>query len=134
MRRRTLLVALAVLAVVGAAGVVVLPPQDTRATYENFCRVKEGMTGAAVEAIVGPPGDFTTELMGYDGLSGDPTRRPARTNLEWIWATDSGVAFVDFDRDGLVFQTGFVSGSRKEQGLFANLLWHARRQWHRWFP
>jgi hypothetical protein len=55
MRRRTLLVALAGLAVV----VVLWPPED-RITEANLGRIKEGMTQAEVEAILGPPGDYRT--------------------------------------------------------------------------
>ena len=133
MRRRKLLVALAVVLLVA---VCVLPPRDTQVIYENLCSVREGMTGAEVEAIVGTPGDFTTGPMGYHGtkLSLDVTNRPARTDQEWIWATDSGVAFVDFNGDGRVSEVGYLSGWRKEQGFFDNLLWRAKRQWHCWFP
>jgi hypothetical protein len=57
MRRRKLLVALAWLAVVVAAGVVVLWPRENRITQENCDRIKEGMSQAEVEAILGPSGD-----------------------------------------------------------------------------
>jgi hypothetical protein len=136
MRRRKLLVALAGLAVVLLVAVCVLPPRDTQVIYENLCRVRKGMTGAEVEAFVGTPGDFTTRPMGYDGLpvSFDVTNRPARTDQEWIWATDSGLAWVDFNGDGLVSEIGYLYGSRKEQGFFDNLLWRLKRQWRRWFP
>jgi hypothetical protein len=60
MRRRTLLVALAGLAVVVGAGTVVLWPRADRITLENFDRIKKGMRRAEVEAILGPPGDYTT--------------------------------------------------------------------------
>jgi hypothetical protein len=136
MRRRKLLVVLAGLAVVLLVAVCVLPPRDTQVIYENLCRVREGMTGAEVEAIVGTPGDFTTRPMGYHGLpaSFDVTNRPARRVQEWIWANDSGLAWVNFNGDGLVSEIGYLSGSRKEQGFFDNLLWRAKRQWRRWFP
>jgi hypothetical protein len=60
MRRRKLLVALAGLAVVVAVGVVVLWPPEDRITEANLERIKEGMTQAEVEAILGPPGDYRT--------------------------------------------------------------------------
>ena len=63
MRRRKLLVVLAGLAVLVAAGAVVLWPEPpSRITRENFDRVREGMTQAEVEAILGPPGDYRTRL------------------------------------------------------------------------
>jgi outer membrane protein assembly factor BamE (lipoprotein component of BamABCDE complex) len=55
MRMRKLLVALAGLAVVVAAGVVALWPQPLRATWENYDSIREGMTRAEVVAILGPP-------------------------------------------------------------------------------
>jgi hypothetical protein len=47
-RRRTLLVVLAGLAVVVAAGVVVLWPRADRVTRENFRRIETGMSRADV--------------------------------------------------------------------------------------
>ena len=60
MRRRKLLVALAVGVVVAAAAVVLWPRPD-RITQENCDRIEKGMSQAEVEAILGgPPGDYTT--------------------------------------------------------------------------
>jgi hypothetical protein len=54
-------VVLAGLAVVVAAGAVVLWPRlPSRITRENFDRLKKGMSRAEVEAILGPPGDCRT--------------------------------------------------------------------------
>jgi hypothetical protein len=53
------------LAVVVAAGVVVLWPQpqpSSRVTRENFDRIHDGMSRAEVEAILGPRGDYRTRL------------------------------------------------------------------------
>jgi hypothetical protein len=61
MRRKKLLAALAVLAVVLAAGAFVLWPPPERVTWENFERISVGMSRADVVAILdGPPGDYTT--------------------------------------------------------------------------
>jgi hypothetical protein len=61
MRRRTLLAALAGLAVVVAAGAWLLWPRQDRITPENLDRIELGMTRAEVEAILGgPPGDYRT--------------------------------------------------------------------------
>jgi hypothetical protein len=68
--RRKLLVALAGLAVVVAAGVVVFcilvvvqPAEPTRVTLKNAARIKPGMTLKSVEAILGPAGDYSTQPM-----------------------------------------------------------------------
>jgi hypothetical protein len=60
MRRRTLLVALAGLAVVVAAGAVVLWPGPDRITLENLHEIRMGLSLAEVEAILGPAGDYCT--------------------------------------------------------------------------
>jgi hypothetical protein len=60
MRRRTLLVALAGLAVMVAAGVGALWPRPSRVTGENFDRIEKGMSRAEIEAVLGPPGDYRT--------------------------------------------------------------------------
>jgi hypothetical protein len=60
MRRRTLLVALAGLAVVGAVGAVVLWLPEDRITESNVDRVRRGMSQAEVKVILGPPGDYTS--------------------------------------------------------------------------
>jgi hypothetical protein len=54
--------ALAGLAVVVAVGVVVLWPrtEPNRITRENCYQIKEAMSRAEVEAILGPPGDYST--------------------------------------------------------------------------
>jgi hypothetical protein len=59
MRRRTLLVVLAGLAV--AAGVVVWPrTAPVRITPENCDLICKGMIEAEVESVLGPPGDYRT--------------------------------------------------------------------------
>jgi hypothetical protein len=70
MRRRSLLVALAVLAMVVAASVVVLWPRlSSRITRENFDRICGGMSRAEVEDILGPPATIGRDRRdGPDGL------------------------------------------------------------------
>jgi hypothetical protein len=53
MRRRTLLVVLAGLAVMVAAGLVVLWPRPDRVTRENYDRIIQGMTLAVVQSMMG---------------------------------------------------------------------------------
>ena len=59
MRRRKLLVALAVgvVVLVGVAALVAWPWGE-RITPDNINRIMAGMSRAEVEAILGPPGDF----------------------------------------------------------------------------
>src|SRR6516165_6941322 len=105
MRRRKLLVVLAVLAVVVAAGVVVaLWPSRERITQENFDRIREGMSRAEVEGILGSPGDYTTgPLNDPDGIEIPLSLLPPPSGVEsaW-WAADYGTVGVWFDEGGRV--------------------------------
>jgi hypothetical protein len=160
MRRRTLLVALAGLAVVVAAGAVALWSRADRVTRANYERIQIGMTRADVEAILGPPGDYRSgpgELALFEGDDGtgenmiwmpDPATDIADTSLNWsrmpieqledqrLWATWVSDSFgINISIDG----SGGVVGKdglprRTTRGALANLLWRANRQWHRWFP
>jgi hypothetical protein len=130
MRKRTLLVALAALAVVGAAGVVVLWPRADRITEANLERIKEGMSRAEVDAILGgPPGDYRT----------GPTE-PGRRTVFTLgppperWLADAGVAYVSFDDAGRVQDLHFSPNEPADIGPFDKLIWRLQRQWHRWFP
>jgi hypothetical protein len=138
MRKRKLVAVLAGLAVVAVAGVVVLwrPPQGDRITFENFARIEEGMSQEEVEAILGPPGDYRTGPVRSDvspkgvdwGLFNPFLKSRAR------WNGDTAEITVQFHRrKGAVFAC--CDGvSRAEQSALDNLLWRAKRQWHRWFP
>jgi hypothetical protein len=134
MRRRTLLVVVVGLAVVVAAGVVVLWPSETRPTEENLRRIREGMTGAEVAAILGPPGDFSTGPVRFRPLTLQDEDSDLRLDREWTWLTDEGVTFVEFDADGRAQTWSFLAGWREKQNPLENLLWRVKRQWHRWFP
>jgi hypothetical protein len=142
MRRRTLLVALAGLAVVVAAGAVVFwPPIDpaSRITQENFERIRPGMTMAEVTAMLGPPGDYKTpnspvvfhtgEAPGFGSMM-TSVDGPKRVE---IWDSDTGLVSIEVDSSDTVrwgtFDPHFANGS-----LFSTALGWAKRQWHRWFP
>jgi hypothetical protein len=61
MRRWKLLAALGLAVVVAAGSFLWLRPNPAlRITRENCDRIRAGMTRAEVEAILGPPGDYTT--------------------------------------------------------------------------
>jgi hypothetical protein len=147
MRRRTLLVAVAGLAVVVVAGVVVLWPQPpSRITQENCDRIKEGMSRAEVETILGPPGDYRTRLgetLCLDGWGAD-LADPGPTVSTWqpffegmsgaVWKGDSiEILIVCGDYSGRVVRKE-VYERRVTGNAIDNLVWRAKRQWHRWFP
>jgi hypothetical protein len=137
-RRRKLFVALAGLAVVVAAGVIVLWPQPERVTVENFQRVKVGMARAEVEAILGPPEDHSTGPVFWG-----PRSRPdqvsygyRKLNADAVWLSDEGLLMINYNIDHppkvLTVRTGPCQ--RPKQDSLDNLLWRMARQWHRWFP
>jgi hypothetical protein len=130
MRRRKLLVALAGLAVVVAAGVIALwPTRPNRVTRENYDRIQIGMTRAEVEAILGPPGDYTTrpQTLWWP---------PWSVGLSDRWRGDEFAIGLIFDHKRRV-RVKYCADHivlHLDQTAFDNLLWRAKRQWHRWFP
>jgi hypothetical protein len=148
MRRRTLLVVLSGLAVVVAAGVVVLWPGPDQITLENYHEIRMGMSLAEVEAILGPVGDYRTAPATFPEPSSDP-ELPARyqdreqqfritsedgpDGQERIWVSDDGEIWV-LIRDGGVRSKNFIHKQKSQQSALENLLWRVKRQWRRWFP
>jgi hypothetical protein len=94
------------LLVVGIADLL-LWPQPSRVTRENFDRIREGMSRAEVEAILGPPvvyanGPVFLPALKQCVLGGEP-RGP--TYLAWY--TDDATVSIDFDESGGVVMTRF---------------------------
>jgi len=143
LRRWKLLVALAGLAVLVAAGVVALWPRPERITRENFDRIKVGMSRAEVYAILGPPGDYSSGPVEFDGRqeflrgidldANEPVDcgNPALAR----WWSDTGSAWVEFDPSDRARPREFTRHlGRLEQSSLDALLWRAKRQWRKWFP
>jgi hypothetical protein len=143
MRRRKLLVALAGLAVVVAAGAVALWPRTdpaSRIMQRNFERIKPGMTMAEVSAMPGPPGDYKAPESPVEFHTGDgPTFGNMMTPIDGpkrveIW--ENGTAFVTVEVDSSdtvrwgTFDPQYVPN---DSVVNRSIAW-AKRQWHRWFP
>jgi hypothetical protein len=97
------------------------------------------MSRAEVEAILGPPGDSTTGPLyasSTSSIGGHQKVDPAVecANHRDIWATDEACAVVGFGADGEAMELRFTSCTRATQDPWDNLLWRAKRQWHRCFP
>jgi hypothetical protein len=139
MRRRTLLVALAGLAVVVAAGVVVLWPRPaSRITRENFDRICEGMSGPEVAAILGPPGDYRTAPTQFEVEESYRAFDEGEANSGYArcdkWTDDTACIEVEYGRLGSTASALFCVRRRDAQGPLENLVWRASRQWRRCFP
>ncbi len=113
MRRKRVVIAVGlILVAVVAAGVAMrLRPEDPRLArsrlidQEHCDRIKEGMSRAEVEAILGgPPGDFATKRMHYAVVYIDGTP------LDKRWYGNEGVIEVQFDYGGKVGRALFEPG------------------------
>jgi hypothetical protein len=136
-RRRTLLVVLAGLAVVVAAGVVVLWPRPpSRITRENYDRIRAGMTRAEIETILGPPGDYTTAPTEGVRVASRTFSAPGSESayLQSCWLSDSAQAVVWFEYSGRANRGYYAPMRIKDETLWARFHWRLKRQWHRWFP
>jgi hypothetical protein len=145
MRRRTLLVALVGLAVVGAAGVVVLWlwPRPERVTRENYDRIQIGMGRREVEAILGPPGDYRTgrgdeevngtfyrgvwePAMGFPWGWNHTRMSSSQTGEQAYWVSDSVRIYVFIDDAGHVREARAYK-RRLTEGPLENILWRVLR-------
>jgi hypothetical protein len=131
------LYALALAAVVAGVlfvGVFAIHTRSPRITCANFDRIRNGMTRAQVESIVGPPGDFTTGRLVFDpgSIPWPPISRcSGETVLEWT--ADTGWGLVRFNHDETVNGALFYPGFLHEQSTYENVRWRIERQWRRWF-
>jgi hypothetical protein len=129
-RRRVPLIALfAVLVLVGIAGLTPWPAARTTAiSRENAAKLREGLTVAEVEAILGgPPRDDSTGPLAGDNRDGTAstiwfwpqplvTRPPPRA-----WISDCVAVHVQFDDAGRALSVSCVPLFRMEEGPLATL-------------
>jgi hypothetical protein len=138
MRRRTLLVVLAGLAAVVAAGVVVLWPQSAaRITREDFGLIKPGMAKVEVEAILGPAGDHRTGDTRPDASDNTSPRilgTPAEGISFWEWRSDTTFLLLGFDTEGRLTGGHHIPTQRVTDNPFVNLWWRAKGQCQKWLP
>jgi hypothetical protein len=136
--RRRKLLALVGLAVVAGVAAFALWPQPNRITRENCARIRKGMSRAEVEAILGPPGDYTSGPMFVEGNA--PTDDAylyftADKDPGAVWCGDAGfIVVLYYPSSGRALDPMFCRGERQPQGSLGNLLWRAERRWRRWFP
>jgi hypothetical protein len=138
-RERRMLAVLAtfVLAIAAAYAVKHWPAPPPRFTREKFDRIGKGMSSAEVEAILGPPGDYSTgpttgTLVAdkvYEVLP-DPLaklvslrwKRPAVSEYS-SWSDDHGGVRVGYNASGKVAHKTLWHGRRIELDGFEWLRW-----------
>ena len=109
--------------------------------FRSLTRLREGMTRAEVEAILGAPGDYSTGLLEVVGqprsVRIEPTTESHGTDGSTYlqWADDSRFIGINFDAASRLEVTTICPVRRvAAQGPLDNLLWRLKRQWRRWFP
>jgi hypothetical protein len=125
MRNRVDAVILGLL-VLGIAAVLAWPQPDLNlVTQENFDRISDGMSRAEVEAILGPPGDYTT---GRSQCKDSLKQEFLPVILDWD--ADNAWVSIGFDDSGSMVRKEYHPRTPAGRPL-ENLLWRAKRQWHR---
>jgi hypothetical protein len=124
MRKRPLLLCLALLALVGLSGglLVLLTHPRHRINQESYERIKEGMTLEEVEAILGgPPGNYTRGRYGMLPYLALPLKPLPRVLHEWLG--EEAAIYVWFDLEGRARETGLqkVLGVKGEPSLLDRL-------------
>lgn len=157
--RKTRLIAIAG---VGLVAVIAFIASNRRAgiTEETFDRIQPDMTRAEVEAILGPPGDYTTEPSdeefppleevehyyyapqcrirpesspGFISLSSGVAIVSPRPN-QTIWKDDNGTLSVVFDQDDTVEMVEYSTYDGQHHGLLDRVVRLFQRQSPRWLP
>jgi outer membrane protein assembly factor BamE (lipoprotein component of BamABCDE complex) len=129
--RRKLLVAVAV--AITAAGVYtgycLFWPRH-RINRDSFAQIREGMTHAEVQAILGvPPGDYFSEDVHrlFENSRNDYVFVQPTGDGGWcaVWWSDAACVAVRFQPDGTVAEKGLWGGIGKEAtlGPLDRLLW-----------
>jgi hypothetical protein len=144
-KRRILTFAVAILAIAGVGAFALFHRAD-RITKANYERIKVDMTRGEVEAILGPPGDYsggpTVEHYVSDVGPIAKHRRGGGTVLERFpdsevaiegWVGDRLSLLVEFNRQERVTNTWQLFVSREQQSAGENLDWRIKRQWRKLF-
>ena len=150
MRRRKLLVALAALAVVVAAGMVILwfviVDPSAELTRPNVTRMKAGMTLPDLTLLLGPPGDHRTANTEPDpnsyGLEYPRSFPPGQTSAVprsdspklVVWRTDGADLHVWLNDSGQAYRWEYSPMWIRNESPGDRLVRETKRRWHRWFP
>jgi hypothetical protein len=135
---RKLLIGLLALALLllGAALPLVMP-RRCPVTREAAARIKDGMTRADVEAILGgPPGDYRTTPPGEWDLSVTirfgPPGRPSWAAERWYGDEGDAVVYFDSFPSGGVIGAEFAEAIPHTTGPLTLALWRLQRLKQHW--
>jgi hypothetical protein len=101
-------------------------PRPSHVTRANFERIREGMSRADVEAVLGPPGDYTT---GPTALRSIPVSWAPPPGSPEFWTGDEGNATVWFDAAGRVAGSHFLRTGLSAGNAADRVLWRLERRW-----
>jgi hypothetical protein len=149
MRKRSLFIALAGLALLIAAFALVPQSRPNRITREDFDRIRLRMTLSEVEAIIGPPGDYETgdttrpddwvasaEALDVSDLTmaeAEDANREFLCATTAIWECDDAIVVLEIGPTiGVMCKTlGYRRPVNRDP--IGVLRWHLRRVWYHYF-
>ena len=148
MTKRRLIVGLPLLALaLFGAFLVVGPSAAPRISVKNYERIQGGMTPADVNAILGPPGDYSTRPrdMDIERFVTDFRIFDAKAFEEGMKAKHGGPDSRQWRNDRLTIVVFFGPTDRvvamlhdptgtADLGPFGNFRRGIEKVWHRWFP
>jgi hypothetical protein len=113
-----------------AYGIFVLWVHLNRVTSANLRRIRQGMSKAEVESILGPPDEFPVDGTAKLNFDIRPRLEPPCPELNaGVWRSNQSVIIIGFDGSGHVTKTSGAFGSFDER-FFDDL----RALWQRWLP
>jgi hypothetical protein len=131
--RKMLFAGLAVALVLVGLVLPLVVPWHCPVNRVNSERIKEGMTQAEVETILGgPPGDYRT-LPRKALFFMDVTSWPPGLSVE-MWVGDTGDVLVGFTAEGLVARVEFNEDNIGNLTSVAVARWRLEQLKERWFP
>ncbi len=125
-----------------ADGLLIRPVPPLRIAWQDFSRIRRGMSREEAVAIMGcPPGSYNTGETDVTDpvvfiLNDDDAFKPVNPRCAYrnVWYTDTGNFSVELDESGKVLARRGLLVQRVTDNPLANFFYRAKRQWRRWFP
>jgi hypothetical protein len=104
-------------------------PGNPRINGDNLHRVHLGMTRAEVEAILGPPGDYSTGPIDVGWYPRPTHRGVSPSGNQLFWLVDDNDMRAEFNADGKLIRIGLASAVLINSRPFDWLKWRLARGW-----